>query len=91
MVKYAAYPAIIKTWTRHWMMDKRLGDETWQKEGAARLIQEAGNKPLQEYINMRQATVAEWVDLRTIFEVCAKETEYEGEWKVARSVVESEV
>ena len=38
----------------------------------------AGTKPLREYINKRQATVAEWVDLRPIFEVCAKDTRYAG-------------
>ena len=45
-----------------------------QKEGADRVIQEAGTKPLHEYINKRQAAVADWVDLRPILEVCAKDT-----------------
>ena len=35
-------------------------------------------KPLRDYINKRQATVAEWVDLRPIFEVCVKEIGHEG-------------
>ena len=33
---------------------------------------------LREYISKRKAAVAEWVDLRQIFEVCAKDTGYEG-------------
>ena len=37
-----------------------------------------GTKHLREYIDRRQAKVAEWVALRQIFEVCAKETGYEG-------------
>ena len=36
------------------------------------------DKPLREYIERRQATVAEWVALRPVFEVCAKETGFEG-------------
>ena len=35
-------------------------------------------QPLQAYIDRRQATVAEWVALRTIFKVCVKETGYKG-------------
>ena len=30
------------------------------------------------YIEQRQATVAQWVALRPLFEVCARETGYEG-------------
>ena len=60
------------------MKAQKLGDENWQKEGAGGVIQEEGTKPLQDYINRRQVTVAEWVALRPIFKVCAKETGYEG-------------
>ena len=42
------------------------------------MLQAEGTKPLQYYINRRQATVAEWVALRPILEVCEKETGYEG-------------
>ena len=35
-------------------------------------------KTLMDYINKRQATVAEWVDLRPIFEVCKNVIGYEG-------------
>ena len=33
---------------------------------------------LTKYVDRRQATVAEWVDLRPIFDVCVRETGYEG-------------
>ena len=56
------------------MMDQRQGEETWIKEGAERVLQAAGTKPLQEYINKSQETVAEWVSLWPIFKICAKET-----------------
>ena len=59
------------------MKARRLGDKTWTKEGPERVLQTAGTEPLQDYMNKRQATVAEWVALCPIFEVCAKETGYE--------------
>ena len=59
------------------MKDQRLGDETWRKEKADRMLQAAGTKPLQEYTNKRQEKVAEWGTLRPILKVCAKETRYE--------------
>ena len=40
------------------------------------MIQAAGTKPLKEYIEKRQAAVAEWVSLWPIFGVCAKDTGY---------------
>ena len=46
------------------------------------MLQAAGTKPLREYIDKRQATVAEWVSLRTIFEVCTKDMGYEGGGRV---------
>ena len=64
------------------MKARRLGDKTWTKEGPDRVLQAAGTKSLREYIDKRQATVAEWVALRPIFEVCAKETGYEGGGKL---------
>ena len=54
-----------------------MGGDTWQQERADRVLQAAGTKPLWEYINRRQATVAQWGGLRPISEVCAKETGYE--------------
>ena len=64
------------------MKERRIGDKTWTKEGTDRVLQAAGTKPLREYIDKRQATVAEWVALRPIFEVCAKKTGYEGGGKL---------
>ena len=64
------------------MKAQRLGDENWKKEGTDRVLQAAGTKPLQEYIDKRKATVTEWVALRPIFDVCENETGYEGEGKL---------
>ena len=38
----------------------------------------SGEKPLKTYIDKRQATVEEWVDLRHIFEVCMNEMRCDG-------------
>ena len=51
------------------------------------MLHAAVKKPLRDYINKRQAMVAEWVALRPIFEVCAKKTGYEGRGKVSRAMV----
>ena len=59
---------------------QRLGDDTWQNYGADSVLQVAVIKPLRYYINKRQLIVAEWVSLRPIFEVYAKETGYEVRW-----------
>ena len=63
---------------------RRLGEKTWTKKGPDRLLQAAGNKQVQEYIDKRQATLAEWVSLWPIFEVYAKETGYGGGGGCAR-------
>ena len=44
-------------------------DSYWREEGGGVLLQAAGAQPLQTYIDRRQATVAEWVETRNIFEV----------------------
>ena len=41
------------------MTARNLGVDTWQKDGAERVIQATSTNPLQEYIESRQATVAE--------------------------------
>ena len=41
------------------------------------MLRVVGGKPLEIYINKRQAAVAEWVALWPIFEVCTKDTCYE--------------
>ena len=42
----------------------------------AKVIKEAGTQTLGAYIDKPQATVAEWVALRPILEICDKETGY---------------
>ena len=45
---------------------------------ADRVLKKEGIQSLGDYIDRRQETVAEWVALRPILEVCDKETGYEG-------------
>ena len=71
-------------WQMTGMKAQRLGGKTWKNEGEDMLLQATETKPLREYINRRQATVAEWVALRPIFEVCEKETGYEGGGRLHR-------
>ena len=49
----------------------------WWKVAADKVLQGAGKQLLHTYLDRRQAKVAEWVALRPIFEVCARETGYE--------------
>ena len=58
--------------------DKHLGDGEWETPGAEGIQEVAGTHPDMIYIERRQATVAQWVALRPLFEVCAKDTGYEG-------------
>ena len=46
-----------------------------------------GEKTFKTYIDKMQATVAEWVYLRSIFEVCLKDTGYEGVGEAPEVVV----
>ena len=41
-----------------------------------RVLQVSGTQTLQTYLDWRQATFAEWVALRSIFDVCARDTGY---------------
>ena len=58
--------------------------ENWQRKGTQRsksadkVLKESGTQTLGAYIDKRQATVAEWVTLRPILEICDRETGYEG-------------
>ena len=54
------------------MTARKLGVDTWKKEGEDMVLQATGKNPLRDYTEKRQVTVAEWVALRSIFEVCAK-------------------
>ena len=51
---------------------------TWRQVAAEMVLEKAGTQSLGTYIERRQATMAEWVALRPILEVCDRETGYEG-------------
>ena len=57
---------------------KQLGDGKWETPGAEGIREAAGTQSTRIYIEQRHATVAQWVALRTLFEVCASETGNEG-------------
>ena len=56
----------------------RLGDRTWDTPGAEVLWESAGTQSEMTYIGRRQASVENWVALRPLFKVCAREKVYEG-------------
>ena len=49
--------------------EKRQRDGIWRSEATSKVIKEAGNQILVEYIEKRQATVSEWVELRLILDI----------------------
>ena len=57
---------------------KRLRYGSWRRVMENIVLQGAGTKPIQTYVDRRQATVSEWVALRNIFDDFARETGYEG-------------
>ena len=59
---------------------RRQNDGSWQKAVLGSMLQEVGTQPLQTYIGRSQSIVSEWVSLRTVFEVCMKDTGYKGGW-----------
>ena len=50
---------------------------TWRQVSAETVMKKAGNQTLGTYIYRKQITVMEWVALRPILEVCARETSYD--------------
>ena len=52
----------------------RHKDGTWLQVASETVLKKAGTHPLGKYIDRRQATVAEWVVLRPILEVCDRDT-----------------
>ena len=56
----------------------RLRDRSCWKAASKIVLQGAETQPIQTYLDRRQATVSEWVALRPRFNVCARETGYEG-------------
>ena len=57
---------------------KQLVDGTGEIPGAEGIQEAAGTQSARIYIERRQATVAQWVALRPLFEVCKRYTRYEG-------------
>ena len=57
---------------------ERLRERLCWKAASKKVLQGAETQPIQTYLDRRQATVSEWVALRPIFNVCARETGYEG-------------
>ena len=53
-------------------------DKYWRQGMAEAVLQGEGTQLLQTYVDIRQARVMEWVPLRPILDVCARETGYEG-------------
>ena len=51
---------------------KWLSYSEYQKAMTNKVLQVVETQPLQTYLDRRQATVAEWMDLRHIFDVCAR-------------------
>ena len=56
--------------------EKRLRDGTWYIPGSEGIQEAVGINWARIYIEQRQATVAQWVALHPLFEVCARETGY---------------
>ena len=57
---------------------KKLGYGTWETPGAEGIREAARTQSDRIYIERQQATVAQWVTLYPLFEVCSRETGYEG-------------
>ena len=57
---------------------KRLGYGTWQTPGAEVIREAAGTQSARIYIEQRHATLAKWVGIHPLFEVCVRQTGYRG-------------
>ena len=57
---------------------RRKEDKKWEKPKAEVVREAAGTQSAMIYIGRRQGTVAQWVALRPIFEVCTGEKSYKG-------------
>ena len=51
---------------------------TWVTPEAGKVQSSAGMKSVVTHIRCRQGTVEQWVALRPIFKLCAREKGYEG-------------
>ena len=61
---------------------KRLRDGSWREAEDNKVLLGAETQPLRTYLDRRQATVTEGVALRPVFDVCTRETGYEGGGKL---------
>ena len=52
-------------------LSRRILYRTWETPGVEEVREAAGTQFAMTYIVRRQATVAQWVDLRSILNVCA--------------------
>ena len=57
---------------------RQLRDGTRETPDAEGVREAAGMQSARTYIGIQQATMAQWVALRPLFEVCARETLYKG-------------
>ena len=64
------------------LKENKLKYGLWRKAATNKVIQGAETQPLQTYLDRMQATVAKWVALRPIFDICVRETGYEGGGKL---------
>ena len=55
-----------------------LEDGTWETSGAEGIREAVGTQSARIYIERWQETVAQWVALSPLFEVCSRETGYAG-------------
>ena len=60
---------------------------TWVISALGEMMGEEGVQLAAMYIGRRQGEVSQWVALRSIFEVCAREQGYEGGGGVVEAVV----
>ena len=54
--------------------ERRKADGSWETPALKGVIQATGMQLEATYIGFRQATVAQWVDLQPLLEVCAQKT-----------------
>ena len=58
--------------------ERRHSDGAWETPAAEEVIRAAGTQLAAKYIGRLQETVAQWVALHTLLEVCTCETGYDG-------------
>ena len=57
---------------------RRLGDRAWETPIAEEVQEAVGTQSDMTYIGRQKATMTQWVALRPLFEVCARDKGYEG-------------